>query len=59
MSKLTNSNFMEDTTYIPLVFYIVWYISCASTIKLLIKQDNYQGFFHNKSYMSERNVMPD
>ena len=56
MSKLTNSNL--DTVYIPLIFYIIWYISSASTIKFFIKQDNYQGFFNSKNYMSERNVMP-
>lgn len=50
---------MDNSLYIPLIFYILWYVSSASVSKLFTGKNNYQGFFdnHNK-YMSERNVMP-
>ena len=50
---------MNNSLYIPLIFYILWYVSSASISKLFTGKNNYQGFFDNSNkYMSERNVMP-
>jgi hypothetical protein len=50
---------MDNSLYIPLIFYILWYVSSASISKLYTGKNNYQGFFDNSNkYMSERQVMP-
>jgi uncharacterized membrane protein len=64
MSMLTSSKgimeiIMDNSLYIPLIFYIFWYVSSASISHLFTGDHNYQGFFDsNNKYMSERNVMP-
>jgi uncharacterized membrane protein len=64
MSMLTSSKkimdiLMDNSLYIPLIFYILWYVSSASISKLYTGKNNYQGFFDNSNkYMSERQVMP-
>ena len=56
ISTLTISNIIkEDYKYIPLIFYILWYISSISVSNLFTGNNNYQGFFDNSNkYMSER-----
>lgn len=50
---------MDNSTYIPLIFYIIWYISSASISNLFTGKNDYQGFFDNSNkFMSSRNIMP-
>ena len=49
---------MDNTTYIPLIFYIIWYVSSASISNLFTGKNNYQGFFDNSNkFMSSRNIV--
>jgi len=51
--------FMDNSTFIPLIFYIFWYISSASIVNKLTGNNDYQGFFEDTNpYMSKRNIMP-
>ena len=51
--------FMDNSTFIPLIFYILWFVSSASISKLFTGRNEYQGFFDsNDKYMSNRNIMP-
>lgn len=63
MSMLTSRGlmeaFMDNSTYIPLIFYILWYVASASTSNLFTGQNDYIGFFEDTHpYMSRRNLMP-
>lgn len=64
MSMLTSDKgilevFMDNSVYIPLIFYIVWYITSASLTNVLTGRNDYQGFFEDTNpHMSRRNLMP-
>ena len=64
MSMLTSDRgilevFMDNSIYIPLIFYIVWYLTSASLTNVLTGRNDYQGFFEDTNpYMSRRNLMP-
>jgi hypothetical protein len=48
---------MDNSTYIPLIFYIIWYVSSASISNLFTGKNDYQGFFDNRNkFMSIRNI---
>lgn len=58
MSSLTsNDNLMDDAIYLPLIFYILWYVTSASFTNRLTGHNDHTGFFDNSSpYMSQRSV---
>ena len=64
MSMLTSNKgivemLTDNNTYIPLIFYILWYVSSASISNLFTGKNDYTGFFENTHpYMSKRNLMP-
>jgi hypothetical protein len=58
-SKKITDMMADNSLFIPLIFYIIWYISSASITTLFVSQNNYQGFFNDSNkYMSQRNIMP-
>ena len=62
MSMLTSNKslfdvFTENSVYIPLIFYMLWYITSSSIVNRLTGNNDYQGFFGDSSkYMSQRDV---
>lgn len=50
---------LDDKTYTPLIFYIIWYVASASLTNIFTGSNNYQGFFQDsKRYMSTRRTYP-
>ena len=64
MSMLTSDKgllevFMDNSTYIPLIFYILWYVASAVIANMFTGRNDYVGFFEDThQYMSKRNLMP-
>ena len=61
--SLLNSNdnlmdaMMKNSTYLSLIFYILWYVTSASVTNRLTGNHDYVGFFDDSSrYISQRNV---
>lgn len=60
---LSNKGIMEilsdNSIYIPLIFYIIWYFSSVSISNLFTGKNDYRGFFDNRNkFMSIRDTMP-
>jgi len=64
MTMLTSNKdvmetFMDNSTFAPLIFYILWYVISASITNVLTGRNDYQGFFENtNSQMSRRHIRP-
>jgi uncharacterized membrane protein YdjX (TVP38/TMEM64 family) len=64
LSMLTDNKgllevFMNNSTYIPLIFYILWYVVSAAIANIFTGRNDYIGFFEDThKYMSKRNLMP-
>ena len=64
MSMLTTDKgtmeiFMDNSTYTPLIFYILWYVSSAGVTNALTGRTDYMGFFEDTNpYMSRRHIRP-
>ena len=49
----------DNNIFIPLIFYVLWYISSAIITNLFTGNNDYTGFFDStNSHMSVRNIMP-
>jgi len=64
MSTLTTDKglmeiFMDNSTYAPLIFYILWYVSSSGITNALTGRTDYRGFFEDTNpYMSKRHIRP-
>lgn len=51
--------FMNNRTFAPLIFYILWYVSSACVVNVFTGRTDYRGFFEDTNpYMSKRHVRP-
>lgn len=46
----------KNSTYFPLVFYIIWFSISSIISNKFVNQRNYIGFFEENNYMSKRKM---